>query len=63
MQELLGIFWNGNLLRSISAMTGREYSAAQNLPAICKRESSCWSSLYLTGWQDDVVKRSGDPFD
>lgn len=60
-------FWNDRLLPSISARTTRrEYSAAQNQQAtrICKEGEGggpSWSSLYLTGWQEDVVAMCGDP--
>lgn len=61
------LFWNGGLLPSISALTGRKYSAAQSQQAtrICKEEEEggpSWSSLYLTGWQEDVVAMRGDRF-
>ncbi|MCJ1264737.1 hypothetical protein MMC22_004612 [Lobaria immixta] len=60
-------FWNDRLLPSISACTKREYSAAPNQRAtrICKEGEGggpSWRSLYLTGWQEDVVARYGDQF-
>ena len=59
------LFWNGGLLPSISSRTRREYSAAPNQRAtrICKEGEGggpSWSSLYLTGWQEDAVAERGD---
>lgn len=56
-------FWNGDLLDSISARMGRKYSAVQNVPARIREGKPSWNTIYLAGWQSDVVKRQGDPFD
>ena len=62
-REPLLMFWNGGLLPSISASMRRQYSAAQDLRAICREEGPCWKNLYLTGWQADAVKQSGKVLD
>ena len=56
-------FWNGGLLDSVSARTGRKYSAVQNVPARIREGKPGYNTVYLAGWQSDVVKHCGDPFD
>ena len=56
-------FWNDELLPSISAKTGRKYSATQNVPATFREEKPNWKSIYLTGWQHDIIEHRGDTFE
>ena len=63
LQEVTIDFWNGDLLDSVSARTGRKYSAVQNMPARIREGKPGWNTVYLAGWQSDVVKHHGDLFD
>lgn len=58
-QDLTVDFWNGDLLPSISAKMCRKYSATQNVPATFREETPSWRSIYLTGWQNDIIKNRG----
>ncbi|KAL8848668.1 MAG: hypothetical protein Q9221_006342 [Calogaya cf. arnoldii] len=52
-------FWTGNLLPSVSENTGRRYNATQSVPAVSHQERLLWSSLYVSGWNPEVVKSVG----